>query len=47
MAKVKVGYRVDIDTHKQMLKLAKKERWSLAVLTVVAVEYYLKLRGVK
>ena len=45
MDKVKIGYRVKKLTHKQMLELAQKERWSLAELSVVAMEYYLKLRG--
>lgn len=42
--KTKIGYRVEKEMHEQMLKLAKKERWSLANLSLVAVEYYLKLR---
>ena len=45
MAKIKIGYRVEKEIHNQMLKLAEKERWSLANLSVVAMEYYLKLRG--
>ena len=45
--KTKIGYRVEKETYEQMKKLAKKERWSLANLSVVAIEYYLKLRKFK
>ncbi len=44
---VNIGYRVGTERYKQMQELAKKERWSLARLTEVAMEYYLKLRGIK
>lgn len=43
----KIGYRVDDDMLAKMQRLAAKERWSLARLTEVAVEYYLKVRGLK
>ena len=45
MDKIKIGYRVKKLMHKQMLDLSAKERWTLAGLSVVAMEYYLKLRG--
>jgi len=45
--KIKIGYRVDDKTYQEVKSLAKKERWSIAKLSEVALEYYLKLRGVK
>ncbi len=43
----KIGYRVDDKTREQMEELKSKERWSMAKLSLVAMEYYLKLRGMK
>lgn len=42
---IKIGYRVDEKMLKNIKDLAEKERWSLAKLSLVAMEYYLKLRG--
>ena len=43
--RIKIGYQVNERKHRQMQNLAEKERWSLAKLSIVAMEYYLKLRG--
>ena len=45
MKLIGVGYQVKEKMNKQMKELADKERWSMAKLSVVAMEYYLKLRG--
>ena len=42
---IQVGCRVSKAVHSEMKKLAEKEKWSVAKVAEVAVEYYLKVRG--
>ncbi len=41
----RIGIDVDDETLEQVRKLAEKERWSLRRVAMVALENYLKLRG--
>jgi len=43
----RIGLDVDDKTLAQMKELAEKERWSLRQIAIVALENYLKLRGIK
>lgn len=42
----KVGTRVNQEIYERLLKLASKERWSIAKVTLVAIETYLKIRKI-
>lgn len=43
----RIGIDVDEQTLKEVDELCEKEKWSRKKLVEVALEYYLKLRGVK
>lgn len=43
----RIGIDVNDETLKQVDELAEKERWSRRMVVSVALENYLKLRGVK
>jgi metal-responsive CopG/Arc/MetJ family transcriptional regulator len=45
--KTRIGVDVTQDTLKKVDTLCKKERWSRKTVGEVALEYYLKLRGIK
>ena len=40
-----IGCRVTPEVYKQVVILAKEERWSLAKLSEIAVEFYLEARN--
>lgn len=43
----RIGLDVDQETLEQMKELGLKEKWSLRRIALVALENYLKLRGVR
>ena len=45
--KTKVGCRVTEEQFLRIKQLADKENWSMSKVTEIAVEYYLKVRGIK
>ncbi len=43
--KIRITFDVDPEVNKAIVELAEKERWSKRRVAIVAMEYYLKLRG--
>lgn len=44
--KIRITFDVDPKVNQAIQELADKERWSKRQVAIVAMEYYLKLRGV-
>lgn len=44
--KIRITFDVEPNVDKAIQELADKERWSKRKVAIVAMEYYLKLRGV-